>query len=624
MEDVINGYALEAPFQNKNAGFSRWTFAKKGDERFFIKEMLNPVYPDDEDNVLSDEIKNNLISICKDYEKERERLYSGVNEASDGNLVRIREFFRYDSHYYITTEVVQEAGISFEELAALPMDDKLLLCASLAHSMIGLEKAHLIHSDIKATNILLKKTFKGKIIGKIIDFDSSFFEDNPPENEDDLGGDQVYISPEALMFMCGEQVPLTTKLDVFAFGILFHQYLSGMIPEFDTGEYESVADAVLDGADIRIAKFPDKRISDTLRKMLSVEADDRPSMESVYKTFIALLRKEEPEPESEKKVSASSKKTVLETEKPSGGKNSFQNKFFFKPGGLDTVSQQDYSFISAKEISVEEALSEFMSGGEVEETNITEPEIHEEEKSGFAETGDSSEASANYLDSEQPANDYLHEASAEKPEEVHQPYEGYQSEQTYPTVAEYQSAQTYPTAAEYQSEQTYPTAAGYQSEQTYPTVAEYQSEQAYPTAAEYLSAAGYPTATGYQSEQTYPTAAEYQSASGFQQEQTYQPGFMTASPYPSVVDGPVDFSSMESYYSPVQAPLIESSWTNNPGGFGAVSQNTEPKVENVMKYTENMVQIQPYKKEVLYILCFRCGKRNVGNAKFCEACGMKL
>ena len=37
MEDVINGYALEAPFQNKNAGFSRWTFAKKGDERFFIK-----------------------------------------------------------------------------------------------------------------------------------------------------------------------------------------------------------------------------------------------------------------------------------------------------------------------------------------------------------------------------------------------------------------------------------------------------------------------------------------------------------------------------------------------------------------------------------------------------------
>ncbi len=547
MEDVINGYALEAPFQNKNAGFSRWTFAKKGDERFFIKEMLNPVYPDDDENVLSDEIKNNLISICKDYEKERERLYSGVNEASDGNLVRIREFFRYDSHYYITTEVVQEAGLSFEELAELPMDDKLLLCASLAHSMIGLEKAHLIHSDIKATNILLKKTFKGKIIGKIIDFDSSFFEDNPPENEDDLGGDQVYISPEALMFMCGEQVPLTTKMDVFAFGILFHQYLAGKTPEFDTGEYESVADAVLDRADIRIAKFPDERLSDTLRKMLSVEADDRPSMESVYKTFIALLRKEEPE----KKVSASAEKTVHETEKTSGGKNSFQNKFFFKPGGLDTVSQHDNSFISAKETSVEEAVSEFMSGGEAEETSITEPETSEEDKSGFEKTKDSSEAV-------------------------------YPTEQTYPTAAEYMSG------------------GGYQSEQTYPAAA------------------------GYQSGQTYPAATEYQSSAGYQPEQTYQPEFTAASPYPSVVDEPVDFSSMESYYLHVQTPLVESSWTNNRGGVGDVSHNTEPKVENVMKYTENMVQIQPYKKEVLYIMCFRCGKRNTGNAKFCEACGMKL
>ena len=45
MEDVMNEYELLAPFQNKNAGFSRWTYAVKDKKAYFLKEFLNPVYP---------------------------------------------------------------------------------------------------------------------------------------------------------------------------------------------------------------------------------------------------------------------------------------------------------------------------------------------------------------------------------------------------------------------------------------------------------------------------------------------------------------------------------------------------------------------------------------------------
>ena len=37
----------------------------------------------------------------------------------------------------------------------------------------------------------------------MIDFDSSFFADNPPENNDDFQGDMLYLSPEGYLYMDG-------------------------------------------------------------------------------------------------------------------------------------------------------------------------------------------------------------------------------------------------------------------------------------------------------------------------------------------------------------------------------------------------------------------------------------
>ena len=45
--EIINGYELLEPLKNKNAGFSRWTFAKKDGTEWFLKEFLDPVFPTD-------------------------------------------------------------------------------------------------------------------------------------------------------------------------------------------------------------------------------------------------------------------------------------------------------------------------------------------------------------------------------------------------------------------------------------------------------------------------------------------------------------------------------------------------------------------------------------------------
>ena len=280
MGDIINGYELISPFQNKNAGFSRWTFARKNGEVLFIKEFLSPIYP--MGNEISTSMKNDMIGICSEFYKNKYKLYGEINKVSDGNLLRISDFFRWDSHYYIVTEKIENENISFREVSRLPWDDKLILCKSIAHSMMMLEKAHIVHSDIKADNIILKRTKMGKIIGKIIDFDSSFFEDTPPENEDDLGCDQVYLSPEALKFICGESVVLSTRIDTFAMGILFHEYLTGEQPRFSSSNYGFAAEALLDGSSIEINPSIPKDIRFMLQVMLKCESKERPPMSMVY------------------------------------------------------------------------------------------------------------------------------------------------------------------------------------------------------------------------------------------------------------------------------------------------------------------------------------------------------
>ena len=294
MSDVINKYLLVDPFQNQNAGFSRWTTAKKGSHFYFIKEFMDPKFPDEES--LSDKLRNDRIRECREFEKNKLKLYSIINKASDGNLVRITEFFRVDSHYYMTTDWIDHDGMGFDEIAGMNMKDKLLLCRTAAHSLAALHSVKIAHSDIKDTNVLVHKSKGGKAVAKIIDFDCGFFEDNPPENEDDLGGDQVYLSPEACLFFCGEDVSLTCKMDVFAMGLLFHQYLTGELPYFDKREYDYAHEAVLDGVVLKAdsADIPPK-VGEIIENMLLMDAGKRISAQDAYDRLTDFYRIQYPD-----------------------------------------------------------------------------------------------------------------------------------------------------------------------------------------------------------------------------------------------------------------------------------------------------------------------------------------
>ena len=288
MGEIINEYELLEPFQNQNAGFSRWTYAKRKGKTYFLKEFMDPIYPDGD--TLSESLREMRISDCGEFEKQKRSVYKAINGASDGNVIRIFEFFRYDSHYYVACPKVEGENISFGELAKLPLEDKVLLCRTIAHGVMKLHQAGIVHSDIKDTNVLVHRSATGKYVAKLIDFDSAFFETCPPELADDLEGDQVYLSPEACQFICGDPVALNCKMDVFSLGLLFHQYLTGYLPSFDPEDYGYAHEAVLDEQVLGISEDLPERLRLLLHQMLLAEPEDRWDIAEVYAVLGEFIR----------------------------------------------------------------------------------------------------------------------------------------------------------------------------------------------------------------------------------------------------------------------------------------------------------------------------------------------
>lgn len=290
MGETINKYQLQKPFQSHNAGFSRWTTAVKGSRQFFLKELMNPKYPDEES--LRENLRAVRIRECTRFEEEKTRLFTAINEASDGNLVRIMEFFREASRYYVSSCWIDKVEMGVRDISRLDMKDKLLLCRTAMHSLAGLHEKKIVHADIKETNVLIHKTKGGRLVTKIVDFGSCFFEGQPPEDEDELGGDQVYLSPEALLYICGEEAELTCKMDVFALGLLIHQYLTGELPYFDSDTYNYAHEAVLDDvilkADTADIPLPVREI---IEHMLVRDVERRISAREAYDLLTAYYEK---------------------------------------------------------------------------------------------------------------------------------------------------------------------------------------------------------------------------------------------------------------------------------------------------------------------------------------------
>ena len=178
--DVLNGYRLLEDFRVVGAGLSEWSFAERGGRIFFIKRFLSPTYPE-ADAPGSERIKAKKRARCAAFEAHHRGIQAAMAPLTTygGNLIATLDFFRIGAKYYKVTEKVDVAGLQTRDIAALDFPAQLVLLKTVAHSLKILHDLRIVHSDLKPSNVLVKRTELGYTT-KLIDFDSSYIAGNPP------------------------------------------------------------------------------------------------------------------------------------------------------------------------------------------------------------------------------------------------------------------------------------------------------------------------------------------------------------------------------------------------------------------------------------------------------------
>lgn len=281
-----NGYYIIDEFTNANSGNGMWTFAKKDGKVYFLKEFLKPVYPIDK-SIFSEKILKEKIDACEKFEKEKKKFYKKINDASDGNVVRIQSFFRCDSKYYMAMEKIYGISYTPMDVCNLSYEQQMLFCRVLAHSLMKLHQAGIIHADIKWDNIVFTKGKENRTLTvKLIDFDNSFIIGQQPDSEL-VGIDPVYCAPETFRYMNEEPLALDFTIDVYALGIIFHQIFTGRIPSFgnsseEDGSHSYIFEGLLRGEQLTLgAGLPDF-MEALIRDMLKFVPYERPSAQTVF------------------------------------------------------------------------------------------------------------------------------------------------------------------------------------------------------------------------------------------------------------------------------------------------------------------------------------------------------
>jgi serine/threonine protein kinase len=285
--DTVGGYTLLEDFRVVGAGLSEWTFAQRDGREFFLKRFLSPTYPDGAAPG-SAATKERKRARCAAFEAHHRGIQAALTPITSygGNLIATLDFFRDGAKYYKVTEKVDLAGLDPDSVGRLEFPVKLVLLKTVAHSLKILHDLDIVHSDLKPSNVLIKKTELGYTT-KLIDFDSSYIVGSPPP-PDDIVGTMNYYSPELVRYIQGtaDGTELTEASDVFALGLIYAEYLTGALPPFDPA-FREAAVAVLNGARLRLPPAAATRpVAELVERMLLADPAARPTVEQVHATLM--------------------------------------------------------------------------------------------------------------------------------------------------------------------------------------------------------------------------------------------------------------------------------------------------------------------------------------------------
>ncbi|PYC78430.1 serine/threonine protein kinase [Streptomyces tateyamensis] len=280
---MVNGYRIVSSPTNAGGGKCLWAFAEKDDTQYFIKQFLKPKRPGPS-SPGSEQSKRRRLALCEEFEQRHRAIMRVLTPdmPGGGHLVLATDFFAAGSTYYKVTARIDTSTL--DQPQSLDPRHKAVLLKTLMVSLQLLHGIDVVHGDLKPANVLIQKQGTSAFyVAKLIDFDDSYLSGNPPA-PDEIAGDSLYGAPEWLRYL--QQDPsvkpreLTCAVDIFALGLMIHQYLTGGLPGY-LDRYSSPADALNAGAELVLDSRLTDQMRGLLRGMLAADPRARPRVGTV-------------------------------------------------------------------------------------------------------------------------------------------------------------------------------------------------------------------------------------------------------------------------------------------------------------------------------------------------------
>lgn len=304
----IRGYELTGEWKVACKGST--VQATKGGKKYFLKKYGTYKMPK-RDASTAEVTYNRMKSEFESFMENRIAINKALADLAGpgGNIILPTHWFVEDVCYIEATAFVDDL-IEDEDILNLSLEDKIFVMLTATAALYNIHKKKIVHSDLKRTNILAARNSSGRVSAKIIDFDSSYFENDVRPEE--LSGDQNFMSPELAWCLMSEMSEealayLSVKSDIFSLGLVFHDYLvtekytddeghnrtKGCHPKIigltgklktraDEGKTVYCCEALLsDGKLVVSKKIKEKYLRHLIAAMLQPEPEDRPTAQEV-------------------------------------------------------------------------------------------------------------------------------------------------------------------------------------------------------------------------------------------------------------------------------------------------------------------------------------------------------
>ena len=284
----IGDYECVSPFVTAGSGNARWVRRQKERPEILSQTVFIAWYspiqrsPHPKEHVL---LRRNR---CASFETRKLRLYDALRRVPEIYIVRVEDFFVHDGHYFAASQYLGKDYQTLSDYFSSELKIRAKLLLSLAECLKALHEVGIVHADLKPEHIVVEHD-QGALRVRLIDFDSGFFETAPPETQNGMEIDPVYLSPEAFRMIAGKNVRLNRKLDSFALGILAHQLFTGEYPAVNKEKYSYLYAAVLDGATVKLSTELSGKQQTLIRKLLRNTPAFRPGDDRVIRTTKQLL-----------------------------------------------------------------------------------------------------------------------------------------------------------------------------------------------------------------------------------------------------------------------------------------------------------------------------------------------